>query len=51
MTRVLVTGFEPFNGGAVNPSQLLVQELAAAPPPDVVLETAVLPVAYARSAG
>lgn len=50
MTRVLVTGFEPFDGDAVNPSQLLVEELAAAPPAGVELETAVLPVAYARSA-
>ena len=50
LTRVLVTGFEPFDGGSVNPSQLLVVELAATPPTGVELETAVLPVAYARSA-
>jgi pyroglutamyl-peptidase len=50
LTRVLVTGFEPFNGGSVNPSAQLVEALAAAPPPDVELETAVLPVAYARAA-
>jgi pyroglutamyl-peptidase len=50
VTRVLVTGFEPFGDGAgVNPSELLVAELAAAPPEGVELETAVLPVAYARS--
>ncbi len=48
--RVLVTGFEPFGGGAVNPSQRLVEELAAAPPAGVELETMVLPVTYARSA-
>jgi pyroglutamyl-peptidase len=47
---VLVTGFEPFEGAAVNPSQLLVDELESSPPPDVELATAVLPVAYARSA-
>jgi pyroglutamyl-peptidase len=47
---VLVTGFEPFNGGSVNPSAQLVEALAAAPPPDIELETAVLPVAYARAA-
>jgi pyroglutamyl-peptidase len=48
--RVLVTGFEPFgDGGGVNPSQLLVAELAVAPPQGVELETAVLPVAYARA--
>jgi pyroglutamyl-peptidase len=45
-----VTGFEPFDGGAVNPSQLLVEALEASPPPGVELATAVLPVAYARSA-
>jgi pyroglutamyl-peptidase len=50
VTRVLVTGFEPFGGAAVNPSQLLVEALALAPPEGVALETAVLPVAYARAA-
>jgi len=47
---VVVTGFEPFDGGAVNPSQRIVEELAAAPPDGVELETAALPVAYARAA-
>jgi pyroglutamyl-peptidase len=42
--RVLVTGFEPFDGGTVNPSQKLVEALAA----DV--QTALLPVSYARAA-
>jgi pyroglutamyl-peptidase len=51
VTRVLVTGFEPFGGGSVNPSQRLVEELAADPPSGIELETALLPVAYARSAG
>lgn len=50
MTRVLVTGFEPFGGGTVNPSQRLVEALAAEPPPDAELATAVLPVAYAHAA-
>ncbi len=50
MTRVLVTGFEPFGGSGVNPSQRIVEALAAAPPPGVELATAVLPVAYARTA-
>jgi pyroglutamyl-peptidase len=50
MTRVLVTGFEPFEGGTVNPSQRLVEALAADPPQDVEFATAVLPVAYARAA-
>lgn len=42
MTRVLVTGFEPFDGGTVNPSQRLVEALD--------LPHAVLPVSYARAA-
>ena len=44
MIRVLVTGFEPFAGGDVNPSQRLVEAL------DGEVETALLPVAYARAA-
>jgi pyroglutamyl-peptidase len=51
MTRVLVTGFEPFAGSPANPSQRLVEELAAQPPAGVELATAVLPVAYGRAAG
>jgi pyroglutamyl-peptidase len=49
VTRVLVTGFEPFNGGAVNPSQQLVEALEVSPPAGVELAAAVLPVAYARA--
>jgi pyroglutamyl-peptidase len=41
---VLVTGFEPFDGATVNPSQLLVEALD-----DDVAKT-VLPVSYARAA-
>ena len=51
MTRVLVTGFEPFAGSPANPSQRLVEELAARPPAGVELATALLPVSYARAAG
>jgi pyroglutamyl-peptidase len=40
MTRVLVTGFEPFGENAVNPSQLLAEELGGV----------VLPGSYARAA-
>jgi pyroglutamyl-peptidase len=50
VTRVLVTGFEPFNGGTVNPSARLIEALSAGPPRGVELGTAVLPVAYARAA-
>ncbi|HEY7398253.1 MAG TPA: HIT domain-containing protein [Gaiellaceae bacterium] len=49
--RVLVTGFEPFGGSTVNPSQLLVERLAAAPPAEVELSTALLPVSYGRTPG
>jgi pyroglutamyl-peptidase len=51
MTRVLVTGFEPFGGAEANPSQLLVEALSADPPEGIELEAAVLPVSYARAAG
>jgi pyroglutamyl-peptidase len=44
VTHVLVTGFEPFDGADVNPSQLLVEALEG----DVA--AAVLPVSYARAA-
>lgn len=44
MTNVLVTGFEPFGGSSVNPSQQLVEAL------DGEAATAVLPVSYARAA-
>lgn len=43
MTQVLVTGFEPFGGSAVNPSQQLVESLDG-------VAKAVLPVAYERTA-
>ena len=49
MTRVLVTGFEPFGGAAVNPSQKLVEALASDPPDGVELAHAVLPVAWERA--
>jgi pyroglutamyl-peptidase len=40
---VLVTGFEPFGGGATNPSQQIVEALEG-------VEKALLPVSYARAA-
>jgi pyroglutamyl-peptidase len=42
--RVLATGFEPFGGSTVNPSQQLVRALGDA------ITTAILPVSYARAA-
>jgi pyroglutamyl-peptidase len=50
VTRALVTGFEPFGGSDVNPSQRLVEVLAADPPDELELATVVLPVAWARVA-
>jgi pyroglutamyl-peptidase len=50
VTAVLVTGFEPFGGAEVNPSQLLVEALVAEPPARIELAAAVLPVSYARAA-
>jgi len=44
VARVLVTGFEPFGGSTVNPSQQLVDAL------DGEVATAVLPVSYGRAA-
>ena len=46
--RLLLTGFEPFAGDTRNPSADLVAAIAAAPPPDLTLATAILPVAFAR---
>ena len=43
--KVLITGFEPFGGSAVNPSQQLVDAL------DGDVAKALLPVSYARAAG
>ncbi|MCA9977357.1 MAG: pyroglutamyl-peptidase I, partial [Anaerolineales bacterium] len=43
--KLLVTGFEPFGGSPINPSELVVQTLAKATLPGIELETAVLPVA------
>lgn len=45
---ILVTGFEPFGGEAVNPSWLAVQALAELWNGDETLATALLPVEFAR---
>lgn len=45
MSRILLTGFEPFGGSGVNPSALLAERLAGTAVADVVIETMVLPVA------
>ena len=48
--RVLVTGFEPFGGANLNPSQELVRDLASHTPSTVDLHTAVLPVEFGTAA-
>ncbi len=42
--KILLTGFEPFGGDAVNPSIQVVRAIAGSPPVDVELNTAMLPV-------
>lgn len=42
--RLLLSGFEPFAGESVNPSQEVVRRVVEAPPPGVAVETVVLPV-------
>ncbi|HSE09862.1 MAG TPA: pyroglutamyl-peptidase I [Nocardioidaceae bacterium] len=44
--KILVTGFEPFGGMAVNPTQQLVEALEGRSVPGVELHTGVLPVEY-----
>lgn len=49
-TKVLVSGFEPFGGASLNPSQLLVERLKSEGIPGVDLHTIVLPVEFDRAA-
>jgi pyroglutamyl-peptidase len=44
--RILVTGFEPFGGMSLNPTQQLMERLGGRSVPGVELHTAVLPVEY-----
>ncbi|UNO38779.1 pyroglutamyl-peptidase I [Streptomyces sp. MST-110588] len=46
MTRVLLTGFEPFDGERVNPSWAAVREAATRPPAGLEFTTAELPCVY-----
>ncbi|WP_030250618.1 pyroglutamyl-peptidase I [Streptomyces violens] len=46
MTRVLLTGFAPFDGERVNPSWQAVQAVAADPPPGCEIATAELPCVF-----
>lgn len=45
--KILVTGFEPFNGGTVNPSEQIVNHLVA--PEGVTLIKEILPVEFKKS--
>lgn len=47
--KVLVSGFGPFPGFDINPSQKLVEALAADPPAGVELDAVVLPVVYGEA--
>lgn len=49
MMRILLTGFEPFDGSQVNPSEKVVRALANHPPEGIDLATTVLPVDYRRA--
>ena len=45
--KILVTGFEPFNGGSINPSEQIVQRLTA--PEGVTLIKKILPVEFQKA--
>jgi pyroglutamyl-peptidase len=47
--RLLVTGFEPFGGQSVNPSERIVRRITSAAPAGIVVSTRVLPVSYRRA--
>lgn len=49
-TKVLISGFEPFGGASLNPSQLLVEHLKNEDISGVDLHTTVLPVEFDRAA-
>lgn len=46
--KLLLTGFEPFGGQSINPSQRVVETLATRTLPSVDLHTAILPVDHER---
>lgn len=50
LTKVLVSGFEPFGGADLNPSQLLVERLSQETIPGVELRAIVLPVEFDKAA-
>lgn len=46
--KILLTGFEPFGGSPINPSEQVVKHLAVHPPADMDLATTILPVDRVR---
>ena len=48
-TKVLLTGFEPFAGSSLNPSQEIVNEIAKINIPGIEIITAILPVLFGKS--
>jgi len=50
MLRVLLTGFEPFNNGKLNPSEQIVTHINKDDVPGAEIITKVLPVGYSESA-
>ncbi|MGY0491584.1 pyroglutamyl-peptidase I [Streptomyces sp. WG-D5] len=49
MTRVLLTGFEPFGGESVNPSWRAAEAVAAAPPDGLTVTAVQLPCVFGES--
>lgn len=50
MLKVLLTGFEPFNNGQLNPSEQLVRKIKSDSVPGAHIMTAVLPVVFGEAA-
>ena len=50
MLKVLLTGFEPFNGARLNPSEQLVTRMKSDSVPGAQIMTAILPVVYGEAA-
>ena len=46
ITKVLISGFEPFGGAKLNPSELLVAELKRIEFKNLELSTVILPVEF-----
>lgn len=47
--KIMITGFEPFGGSPINPSEQVLKSLIAYPPPGLDLTTLVLPVDGSRA--